>query len=116
MSSSNGLGLAGSHGLYRWAMRLLALPLLAWLWWRGRREPGYREHGRERLGFVQPPPGVLGGLWIHAASVGEAQAALSLWPGLQAQWGESAVVWTTQTPAARRHQLRFRHAERIRRR
>ena len=30
----------------------LALPLvLLRLWWRGRKEPGYRQHWRERLGF-----------------------------------------------------------------
>ena len=30
----------------------LALPLvLGRLWWRGRKEPGYRQHWGERLGF-----------------------------------------------------------------
>ena len=44
----------------------LATPFyLARLWWRGRREPGYREALPERLGHgkAQLPAGPL---WIHA--------------------------------------------------
>lgn len=90
------------HRVYRGVMRLLTGPVLLWLWWRGFREPGYREALAERLGFVASHPSSLGGLWLHVASVGEAQAALALWPELSSQWGEHAVTWTTQTPAARR--------------
>ena len=62
--------------LYSSILRL-ALPLwLARLWWRGRREPGYRRHLGQRLGWVpsQPP----GALWIHAVSLGETRAAAPL--------------------------------------
>ncbi len=89
------------HRVYRSVMRLLQGPLLLWLWWRGFREPAYRDGLRQRLGHVQPAPAALGGLWLHAASVGEAQAALKLWPALAAQWGAHAITWTTQTPAGR---------------
>jgi 3-deoxy-D-manno-octulosonic-acid transferase len=43
--------------LYTIALRV-ALPLiLLRLWWRGRREPGYRDHVQERLGiYLQPTP------------------------------------------------------------
>ena len=87
------------HRLYRLLMRLALGPLLLWLWWRGVREPAYRQGLAQRLGHVQPQPGAHGGLWLHAASVGEAQAALRLWPALAAQWGAHAITWTTQTPA-----------------
>lgn len=89
----------GPHRLYRLALRLALGPLLLWLWWRGFREPAYRQGLAQRLGHVQPQPAAHGGLWLHAASVGEAQAALRLWPDLAAQWGEHAITWTTQTPA-----------------
>jgi 3-deoxy-D-manno-octulosonic-acid transferase len=89
------------HWVYRLAASLLAGPALLLLWWRGRREPAYRQALIERLGFVHPKPSALGGLWVHVASVGEAQAALTLLPQLEAQWGPESVTVTTQTPAAR---------------
>jgi 3-deoxy-D-manno-octulosonic-acid transferase len=55
--------------LYTIALRL-ALPfLLLRLWWRGRREPGYREHVPERFGIYagERPARAL---WLHAVSVG----------------------------------------------
>ena len=63
--------------LYTIALRL-ALPLiLLRLWWRGRREPGYRQGIPERFGFYigEKPPNAI---WIHAVSVGEARAAAPL--------------------------------------
>jgi 3-deoxy-D-manno-octulosonic-acid transferase len=61
----------------------LATPLyLARLWWRGRREAGYREAIPERLGHgrtvVHPA-----GLWIHAVSLGETRAAAALLEALR---------------------------------
>lgn len=87
--------------MYRLVAGVLAGPVLLWLWWRGRSEPDYRRALIERLGFAHAHPSACGGLWIHAASVGEAQAALTLWPSLKAAWGSHAITWTTQTPAAR---------------
>lgn len=62
--------------LYSTLLRL-ALPLwLARLWWRGAREPGYRQHFAERLGFgLRQTPGAL---WVHAVSLGETRAAAPL--------------------------------------
>lgn len=55
----------------------LALPLwLARLWWRGKREPGYRQHFGERLGWGVPQ--TPGALWVHAVSLGETRAAAPL--------------------------------------
>lgn len=79
-------------------MRGLALPLLGWFWWRGRREPGYRERLRERLGYIPVEPGRMGGLWLHAASVGEVQAARPLIEALLQDWPDHTIVVTTQTP------------------
>lgn len=89
------------HWLYRIVACLLAGPLLAWLWLRGAKEEGYRRSLWERLGFVRTSPSACGGLWLHVASVGEAQAALTLLPSLMAQWGDTSLTWTTQTPAAK---------------
>jgi 3-deoxy-D-manno-octulosonic-acid transferase len=62
-----------ARALYTLALRLATPLYLARLWWRGRREPGYRAHLAERLGFgpAQPP----GRLWLHAVSLGETKAA-----------------------------------------
>jgi 3-deoxy-D-manno-octulosonic-acid transferase len=56
----------------------LATPLyFARLWWRGRREPAYRQQGGQRLGFggADDTPGRL---WVHAVSLGETLAAGAL--------------------------------------
>jgi len=67
--------------LARWVysslLRLLTPAYLVRLWWRGRREPGYRHALLERLalaGDAQPP----GRLWLHAVSLGETRAAAAL--------------------------------------
>jgi len=86
------------HRAYRLLLRLLVLPLLAWLWWRGRQEPAYRNHLLERLGFVDPEPGSTDGILIQAASVGEVQAARPLIEALRARWPLHAVTVSTQTP------------------
>ena len=65
----------GSHRLYRGLTRLLLLPALAWF---GLREPGYRARLSERLGFIDTLPRSFGGILVHAASVGEVQAARPL--------------------------------------
>ncbi len=71
-----------ARALYALALRLGTPAYLARLWWRGRREPGYREHLGERLGFgaAQAP----GCVWIHAVSLGETKAAEPLIAALRA--------------------------------
>lgn len=90
------------HRAYRLVSRALAAPLLGWLWWRGRREPGYRQNLRQRLGFIPVDPEQLGCIWIHAASVGEVQAMQPLLHALLEEWPAHAVVVSTQTPTGAR--------------
>jgi 3-deoxy-D-manno-octulosonic-acid transferase len=86
--------------LYTIALRL-ALPLiLLRLWWRGRREPGYRQHVQERFGVY--PAGQPGkALWVHAVSVGEARAAAPLVHALKGLLPDHTVVMTCTTAAGR---------------
>lgn len=86
--------------LYTIALRL-ALPLiLLRLWWRGRREPGYREGVQERFGFYSGPrPEKV--VWVHAVSVGEARAAAPLVRALQEALPDHAVLMTGTTAAGR---------------
>jgi 3-deoxy-D-manno-octulosonic-acid transferase len=76
---------------------LLPLVLLR-LWWRGRKDPGYRQAIAERFGFglhLQP-----GAIWIHAVSVGETRAAQPLIEAYLQQ-GKS-ILLTCMTPNGRR--------------
>ncbi len=84
--------------LYRLAL-LLAAPLIPLrLLWRGRRERGYLEHGRERLGAADVPAGAI---WIHAVSVGEMRAAQPLIEALRAAHPGRPVLLTCMTPTGR---------------
>ena len=62
---------------WKWITRLLSLWVPLRVWWRGRRESGYRIAPRERLGFYTHPAST-GWVWVHAVSLGETQAA-RLW-------------------------------------
>jgi 3-deoxy-D-manno-octulosonic-acid transferase len=83
----------------------LALPLvLGRLWWRGRREPGYRAHLGERLGLVAPvlhadPDHPV--FMVHAVSVGETRAAEPLVLALLAAWPACRILLTHMTPTGR---------------
>jgi 3-deoxy-D-manno-octulosonic-acid transferase len=79
----------------------LALPLiLLRLWWRGRREPGYRQHVQERFGiYLHDTPAKA--LWVHAVSVGEARAAAPLVRALKELLPDHSVVMTCTTAAGR---------------
>jgi 3-deoxy-D-manno-octulosonic-acid transferase len=83
-------------------MWCLALPLvLLRLWWRGRKEPGYRLHWRERLGFYGAHGAGAHTLWVHAVSVGETRAAEPLIDALMLAYPDSRIVLTHMTPTGR---------------
>jgi 3-deoxy-D-manno-octulosonic-acid transferase len=89
-----------ARALYSLLLRA-ALPLiLLRLWWRGRREAGYREHVAERLGRYQPAA-QRPILWVHAVSVGEARAAAPLVGALQREFEGHDVLLTCMTAAGR---------------
>ena len=82
----------------------VGLPLvLMRLWWRGRREPGYRRHIGERLGFYKdaaPAPGNQL-IWLHAVSVGETRAAEPLIAALLDVYPDRSLLMTHMTPTGR---------------
>jgi 3-deoxy-D-manno-octulosonic-acid transferase len=78
-----------------------ALPLLPLrLWWRGRKEPGYRRQISERFGRYRG--NVTGPVyWIHAVSVGETRAATPLVQRLTAAYPGATLLLTHMTAAGR---------------
>jgi 3-deoxy-D-manno-octulosonic-acid transferase len=100
-------------------MWYLALPLvLARLWWRGRKEPGYRAHWGERLGSYvssSAPAGSMPTLWLHAVSVGETRAAEPLVDALLAAYPGHRILLTHMTPTGRAtgQQLFAKHGARF---
>ncbi|HTS21383.1 MAG TPA: lipid IV(A) 3-deoxy-D-manno-octulosonic acid transferase [Casimicrobiaceae bacterium] len=70
------------------------------LWWRGRREPGYRRHIAERFGRYRG--GTAGSVyWIHAVSVGETRAATPLVQRLRAAYPDATLLLTHMTASGR---------------
>ncbi len=78
---------------------LLPFALLR-LWWRGRREPGYRSWLGERFGRVDGAvPAKL--IWMHAVSVGETRAAEPLLRALLAAYPDHHLLLTHMTATGR---------------
>ena len=79
----------------------LALPLLPLrLWWRGRKEPGYREAIGERFGrYGARPRGPV--IWIHAVSLGETRAAQPLVRALRERYPDHTLLLTHMTATGR---------------
>jgi len=79
---------------------LLGATALPWLplrlWWRGRREPGYRERIAERFGRydVRADAPVV---WVHAVSLGETNAARPLLARIRAQFPDATILLTHMT-------------------
>jgi len=67
--------------------------------WRGVRDRSYWRALGERFGFgARLPPG---GLWVHAVSVGEVQAAAALVQRLRTRYQDVPLLLTTATPTGR---------------
>ncbi len=82
--------------IFRITSYLLAPFYLAGLWWRGRREPGYWRGLGQRFGLGEPLPAPV---WLHAASVGEVQAAAILVAALRARDAQLPLLVTATTAA-----------------
>ena len=80
----------------------LILPVALFrLYWRGRKEPGYRRHIPERLGFFPDTVPAKQRIWIHAVSVGETRASEPLIRALLSRFPECQILLTHMTPAGR---------------
>ena len=90
--------------IWRLAYRLLLWLAFPWvllhLWWRGRRQPAYREHLAERFGWYRTRPG-RPVIWLHAVSVGETRAAEPLVRALAARYPGHELLLTQMTPTGR---------------
>ena len=83
------------------ALWWLVLPLvLLRLWWRGRKEAGYRVHISERLS-LHSTPFSSSLIWVHAVSVGETRAAEPLIRALLKNYPQHQVLLTHMTPTGR---------------
>jgi len=82
----------------------IALPLLpARLWWRGRKEPGYRRFIGERFGCYADalPRRTNRVLWIHAVSLGETRAVAPLIERVARERPDLSVLLTHMTATGR---------------
>ncbi|MDR1529444.1 MAG: lipid IV(A) 3-deoxy-D-manno-octulosonic acid transferase [Burkholderiales bacterium] len=88
------------RGLYT-LLGFLLMPALALrLYWRGRKNPLYRQHIGERFGHYRTPP-LADTIWIHAVSVGETRAAAPLIAQLQKRYPQTSIVLTHMTATGR---------------
>jgi 3-deoxy-D-manno-octulosonic-acid transferase len=86
--------------LYTATLRLAVPFAILRLWWRGRREPGYRRHIAERFGRYTLPA-TRRAIWVHAVSVGEARAAEPLVQALVREFPGRPLLVTCMTSAGR---------------
>ncbi len=85
---------------YTGLLLLLAPFMLLRLWWRGRREPGYRAHIGERFGEFRQAK-LQGAIWIHAVSAGEMRAAGSLIAAMKSEFPNQPLLLTCMTATGR---------------
>ncbi len=86
--------------LYSLVLRLLALPLIVYTLWQAVRLRDAR-YLRERLGFPRRA-GRADGIWMHAASVGEVNAAVPLLHALHTRYPQLPLTLSTVTPTGAR--------------
>ncbi|MDE2303933.1 MAG: lipid IV(A) 3-deoxy-D-manno-octulosonic acid transferase [Gammaproteobacteria bacterium] len=85
---------------YSLLVRVAAPLVAAASWVRGWRSPGHRRHLAERFGRG-PAPRATGGLWLHAVSLGEVNAAGALVRALRERHPHLPLLLTTATPTGR---------------
>ena len=80
-------------------LHYLCLPaILLRLLWRSRYTIGYRQRWNERFGYIKRVTETEASIWIHAVSVGEANAAIPLIKELIVRYPQYTIVVTTTTP------------------
>ncbi|HEY3584608.1 MAG TPA: glycosyltransferase N-terminal domain-containing protein, partial [Casimicrobiaceae bacterium] len=83
-----------------WWVALPWLPLR--LWWRGRREPTYRQSIGERFGrYAKQHADVRDVVWIHAVSLGETRATFPLVERLLRERPAATILLTHMTASGR---------------
>ena len=85
------------RALYSLILYLMTPLVLARLLWRGVRARGYWARWPERFGWLASQPET-GGIWVHAVSVGETQAAAPMIRALRERHPELPLLVTTTTP------------------
>jgi len=83
--------------LYSTALYLIVPVVIFRLWWRGRKNPDYRQRLAERFAFF-PPLEDKPRIWLHAVSVGETIAAVPLIKKLLHDYPSYNLLVTTTTP------------------
>ena len=88
------------RALYNLLLVVLLPVLPIRLWWRSRREPGYRQHMGERFGFYATRP-TRPIIWLHAVSLGETRAAQPLVNALRELYPDHQLLITHMTATGR---------------
>ncbi len=83
---------------YNLIIYLALLPALLYLLLRSRKDPAYRKRMAERFALQQAPAAAVGGIVVHAVSVGEVVAATPLIKALQQQYPQLTLTITCTTP------------------
>jgi len=97
---------------YSLLLAAAVVPLLVYLWWRGRADPRYRLRWAERFGHAGAGAARPGVVLVHCGSVGEVLAARTLIEALlsDARWGRPLVTCTTPTGSS---QIRSSFGDRV---
>jgi len=86
--------------IYSLLLSFLLPFILLRLYWKGSKIPEYRCHWQERLGIYNTQA-IKDVVWVHAVSVGEAEAVFPLIKRIQQQFPAQKIVVTTTTPTGR---------------
>ena len=88
--------------LYRFLFRIMIVPLLLRLYFKGKRVPQYRQNWQERLGKKLPIlPKNKKIIWLHAVSVGEMNAAQAFLELFNQTYSNVHFLITMTTPTGR---------------